>query len=90
LANSGEVVKPEVEILPLRGSIEVAGELKLADCIVDLVVTGKTLAAHNLVEIQHIKSYSAVVLVNKAAIKLKGKRDLLLKILEEYIAKNSV
>ena len=43
----------------------------LADAIVDLVSTGSTLAANNLVEVERILDISSRLVVNQAALKLK-------------------
>jgi ATP phosphoribosyltransferase len=62
----------QVEIIHLYGSMEIAPGLGLADRIVDLVDSGKTLAANNLVELQTIVEISSRLIVNKAAMKMKG------------------
>jgi ATP phosphoribosyltransferase len=51
-----------MELAPLTG---------LAAAIVDLVSTGKTLKANNLVEVEHIMDISSHLVVNQAALKLK-------------------
>jgi len=43
----------------------------LADLIVDLVDTGRTLKANGLAEIEKIADISARLIVNKAAMKMK-------------------
>ena len=43
----------------------------LADAIVDLVSTGNTLRANNLIEVERIMDISARLIVNQAALKLK-------------------
>ncbi len=53
-----------VEILPLSGSVELAPSIGLAPYIVDLVATGATLRAHNLVEIRTIYHSTARLVVN--------------------------
>jgi ATP phosphoribosyltransferase len=60
-----------VEIIKLYGSIELAPLVGLADRIVDLVETGNTLKAHNLVEVECIAQSTARVVVNRASLKLK-------------------
>ncbi len=62
----------QVEIIHLYGSMEIAPGLGLADRIVDLVDSGKTLAANNLIELQTIVEISSRLIVNKAAMKMKG------------------
>ncbi|MEC9356487.1 MAG: ATP phosphoribosyltransferase [Pseudomonadota bacterium] len=61
----------QVEIIKLYGSMELAPLVELADVIVDLVATGKTLKANGLVELEHIADVSSRLVVNKAAMKTK-------------------
>jgi len=63
-----------IEIIKLYGSIELAPLVGLADCIVDLVSTGKTLKAHNLVVREVILQSTARLIVNRASLKLKYQR----------------
>jgi ATP phosphoribosyltransferase len=60
-----------VEIIKLYGSMELAPLVGLADLIVDLVDTGRTLKANGLVETEIIAEISARLVVNKAAMKMK-------------------
>ena len=60
-----------VEIIKLYGSIELAPLVGLAERIVDLVSTGRTLKAHNLVETEIIAWSSARLVVNRASLKMK-------------------
>jgi ATP phosphoribosyltransferase len=60
-----------VEIVKLYGSIELAPLVGLADRIVDLVETGNTLKAHDLVEVECIAHSTARLIVNRASLKLK-------------------
>lgn len=60
-----------VEIIKLYGSIELAPIVGLADRIVDLVETGNTLKAHDLVEVECIAHSTARLIVNRASLKLK-------------------
>ena len=60
-----------VEIIKLYGSIELAPVVGLADRIVDLVETGSTLKAHDLVEVEVIAKSSARFIVNRASFCLK-------------------
>ena len=62
------------EIVRLYGSMEIAPAAGLADCIVDLVDTGATLAANGLVVREEIAAISARLIVNKAAMKLSHRR----------------
>ncbi|HLA35313.1 MAG TPA: ATP phosphoribosyltransferase [Rhodocyclaceae bacterium] len=63
------------DLVKLYGSMELAPLAGLADAIVDLVSTGSTLKANNLVEVEHIMPISARLVVNQAALKMK--RELL-------------
>ena len=60
-----------VDLIKLYGSMELAPLTGLADAIVDLVSTGSTLKANQLVEVEHILDISARLVVNPAALKLK-------------------
>jgi len=60
-----------VEIIKLYGSIELAPLVGLADRIVDLVSTGKTLKANNLEEEDLIIWSTARLIVNRASMKMK-------------------
>ena len=60
-----------VDLIRLYGSMELAPLTGLADAIVDLVATGSTLKANNLVEVEEIMQISARLVVNQAALKLK-------------------
>lgn len=62
----------QVEIIRLYGSMEIAPVLGLADRIVDLVDSGRTLAANNLTPLDTIMEISSRLIVNKAAMKMKG------------------
>jgi ATP phosphoribosyltransferase len=63
-----------IEIIKLYGSIELAPLVGLADCIVDLVSSGKTLRAHNLVVQEVIAECRARLIVNRASLKLNYQR----------------
>ncbi|WP_029000578.1 ATP phosphoribosyltransferase [Azohydromonas australica] len=60
-----------VDLIKLYGSMELAPLTGLADAIVDLVSTGSTLRANNLVEVEQIMPISSRLVVNQAALKLK-------------------
>ncbi|HEV2802700.1 MAG TPA: ATP phosphoribosyltransferase [Pyrinomonadaceae bacterium] len=63
-----------VEIIQLSGSVELAPVLGLADCIVDLVETGQTLAENGLEIVEEITDSSARLVVNRASYQLKAAR----------------
>jgi ATP phosphoribosyltransferase len=60
-----------VDLIKLYGSMELAPLTGLADAIVDLVSTGSTLRANQLVEVEEIMKISSRLIVNQAALKLK-------------------
>jgi ATP phosphoribosyltransferase len=60
-----------VDLIKLYGSMELAPLTGLADAIVDLVSSGKTLKANHLKVVEEIASLSARLIVNQAALKLK-------------------
>jgi ATP phosphoribosyltransferase len=60
-----------VDIIRLYGSMELAPLTGLADAIVDLVATGRTLKANHLVAVEEIMPVSARLIVNQAALKTK-------------------
>jgi len=60
-----------VDLIKLYGSMELAPLTGLVDAIVDLVSTGGTLRANQLVEVEKILDVSARLVVNQAALKLK-------------------
>ena len=60
-----------VDLIKLYGSMELAPLTGLADAIVDLVSTGSTLRANQLVEVERIMDISARLVVNQTALKLK-------------------
>ena len=51
--------------------MELAPLVGLSDAIVDLVSSGGTLKANNLVAVEHIVDISSRLVVNQAALKLK-------------------
>ena len=62
----------EIDIITLRGSLELAPVLGLSDVIVDIVETGTTLRENNLSVINFIADLSARLIANKSAYKFKG------------------
>ena len=61
----------QVEVIKLYGAMELAPIVGLADCIVDLVDTGNTLKANNLVPLDLIYEVSSRLIVNSAAFNTK-------------------
>ena len=68
-----DVVEKPMELAPLVG---------LADAIVDLVSSGSTLKANNLVEVEDIMPISSRLIVNQAALKVK--HDLLQPLIDAF------
>ena len=62
-----------IDLIKLYGSMELAPLVGLADAIVDLVSTGSTLKANNLVAVEEVAQISSRLVVNPAALKLKRK-----------------
>ena len=60
-----------VDLVKLYGSMELAPLAGLAEAIVDLVSSGGTLKANNLVEVEEIMRISARLVVNQASLKVK-------------------
>ena len=60
-----------VDMIKLYGSMELAPLTGLCDAIVDLVSSGNTLKANQLVEVEHVMAVSSRLVVNQAALKLK-------------------
>ena len=71
-----------VDLIKLYGSMELAPLAGLADAIVDLVSTGSTLKANNLLAVEHIMDISSRLIVNQAALKVK--REKIAPILEAF------
>ena len=63
-----------VDFIKLYGSMELGPLVGLGDAIVDLVSTGNTLRANNLVEVEHVCDISSRLIVNQASLKLKAAR----------------
>lgn len=63
-----------VEIIKLKGSVELAPSLGLADYIVDLVETGSTLKANGLEVLQDLFQVKVRMIANKSYYKLHYKR----------------
>jgi len=60
-----------VEIIQLSGSVELAPALGLADLIVDLVETGRTLRENGLTVVEEIVESTGRLVVNRASYQLK-------------------
>jgi ATP phosphoribosyltransferase len=73
-----------IDLIKLYGSMELAPLVGLSDVIVDLVSTGGTLKANNLVAVEEIMQISSRLVVNQAALKLK--HDTIQPIIEAFRA----
>ncbi|MFK2825459.1 ATP phosphoribosyltransferase [Bacillus sp. B190/17] len=81
----------QVEIIELNGSIELAPLIGLADRIVDIVSTGRTLKENGLVEYETIVSVTSRLIVNPASYRLKDKEiSQLVDRLSDIIAEKAV
>ncbi|MDR0735468.1 MAG: ATP phosphoribosyltransferase [Zoogloeaceae bacterium] len=69
-----------VDLIKLYGSMELAPLAGLSDAIVDLVSSGATLKANQLLAVEPIMEISSRLIVNQAALKLK--RDALQPIID--------
>lgn len=66
----------QVEIIELNGSIELAPMIGLADRIVDIVSTGRTLKENGLVEYERIADVSSRLIANPVSYRMKSERIL--------------
>ena len=64
----------QVEIIELNGSIELAPMIGLADRIVDIVSTGRTLKENGLVEYEHIAQVSSRLIANRVSYQMNNER----------------
>ncbi len=71
-----------IDLIKLYGSMELAPLVGLSDVIVDLVSTGGTLKANNLLAVEEIMQISSRLVVNQAALKLK--HDTIQPIIETF------
>ncbi len=61
-----------VEIIEVYGSVELAPSVGLADLILDVVDTGRTLRENGLVELDEVMKSQATLIVNRASHTLKA------------------
>jgi len=64
----------QAECIKLNGAVELAPALGLCRRIVDLVSTGATLKANGLVEIERIADITSRLVVNRPALKTRGRQ----------------
>lgn len=74
----------QVEIVKLNGSIELAPLIGLADRIVDIVSTGRTLKENGLIEFEKMMPITSRLIVNPASYRLKDQ------LIDEMVDKLSV
>ena len=63
-----------VEIIRLNGSVELAPLIGLAEVIVDIVESGRTLQENGLVVLETIAPISARMVINRVSMKMKSER----------------
>jgi ATP phosphoribosyltransferase len=77
-------------IVRLEGSVEIAPLLGLADAIVDLVETGRTLRENGLAAVEDVSRVSAKLIVNRTAMKTRaGAVRSLITMLDKVVYANS-
>ena len=64
----------QAECIKLNGAVELAPGMGLSRQIVDLVQTGSTLKANNLVEIEEIARITSRLIVNRTALKTRAEQ----------------
>ncbi len=64
----------QVDIIKLHGNIELAPIMGIADVIVDIVSTGRTLRENNLVELEEIMDSTTRLICNRVSYKTKHQR----------------
>ena len=69
-------------MIKLYGSMELAPIVGLADIIVDLVSSGKTLEANHLVPVEEVSNITSRLIINKASLKLNN--DLLKPMIQQF------
>lgn len=81
----------QVEIIKLNGSIELAPMVGLAEMIVDIVETGRTLKENQLIEVAQIEPATARFIANRVSFKMKFDRiNQLTKDLHGLVARGGV
>lgn len=67
-----EGIGRQAEIITLKGSIELAPLVGLAECIVDLTATGTTLRENNLLVLDEISASTARLIANRGSYRLRN------------------
>jgi ATP phosphoribosyltransferase len=65
-------INVSAELIKLHGSVELAPATGLADAILDIVATGRTLRANRLVEVAEAGRSTARLIVNQASLKTRS------------------
>lgn len=61
-----------VEVIEMSGTVELAPQVGLADGILDLVMSGRTLAANHLVEVVQVFRSTARLVVNRVSLRTRA------------------
>jgi ATP phosphoribosyltransferase len=61
-----------VEIIEMNGTVELAPQVGLADGILDLVMSGRTLAENHLIEVAEVFRSTARLVVSRASLRTRG------------------
>jgi ATP phosphoribosyltransferase len=61
-----------VEIIELNGTVELAPQVGLADGILDLVMSGRTLADNHLAEVAEVFRSTARLVVNRVSLRTRS------------------
>ncbi|MBA2134168.1 ATP phosphoribosyltransferase [Capillibacterium thermochitinicola] len=78
----------QVEVIKLHGNIELAPLIGIADMIVDIVSSGRTLRENNLVELVHIMDSTSRLISNRVSFRTKFDRiEPLVQIMQEKAKK---
>tara|TARA_B100001989_G_scaffold241078_1_gene206657 strand:- start:513 stop:1379 length:867 start_codon:yes stop_codon:yes gene_type:complete len=64
------------EVIKINGSVELTPYIGIADCICDLVSSGATLEANNLIEFKTLLNSEAVLIASSSYVKIKDKSIL--------------
>jgi ATP phosphoribosyltransferase len=81
----------QVEVIKLNGSIELAPIVGLADRIVDIVSTGRTLRENGLVELERMMDITSRLIANRVSYRMKNREiEELVSRLEQVVKEETV
>lgn len=81
----------QVEVIKLNGSIELAPIVGLADRIVDIVSTGRTLRENGLVELERMMEITSRLIANRVSYRMKNRKiEELVSRLEQVVKEGTV